>query len=62
MVGKFSGDPDEEELQEALERFGGKNQDAFFYRAVCMDFVKRVFDEKNRQSVTQEKKIGFFRT
>ncbi|QBE97255.1 putative response regulatory protein [Blautia producta] len=59
MVGKFSGDQiDEEELQEALERFGGKNRDAFFYRAVCMDFV-RVFDEKNRQSVTQEEIAGF---
>ena len=59
MVGKFIGDQiDEEELQEALERFGGKNRDAFFYRAVCMDFV-RVFDEKNRQSVTQEEIAGF---
>lgn len=59
MVGKFSGDQiDEEELQEALARFGGKDWDAFSCRAVCLDFV-RVLETKSRQAVTQEKIAGF---
>lgn len=54
MISKFSGDQiDEEELQEKLERFGGKDWDTFFYRAVCLDFV-RIQNEKHGQSVTQE--------
>ena len=59
MVGKFSGDQiDEEELQEALARFGGKDWDALFYRAVCIDFV-RTQDGKYMQAATQEEIAGF---
>ena len=48
MISKFSGDQiDEEELQEKLERFGRKDWDTFFYRAVCLDLV-RIQDEKKR--------------
>ena len=48
----------EEELQEALARFGGKDWDALFYRAVCIDFV-RTQDGKYMQAATQEEIAGF---
>ena len=59
MVGKFSGDQiDEDELQDALGRFGRKDWDSLFYRAVCIDFV-RTQDGKYMQAVTQEEIAGF---